>query len=159
MTEFVLEESAGFELIPEGEVLAAEVIACEQRETPFDDEKDIPDAQREGREVKKQKEVSFRFQITEPGDYYGKHVFGKTPTTFSTNENCKLRQWVQELLGMDKLPEKFRFNTDTLVGLPCRVSVSQRTSKPSAANPRGKTTNYVFDVLRINSGALIEDPF
>jgi hypothetical protein len=151
MTEFVLEEGQEFALIPEGEVLAAEVIACEVRETPFDDEKNPG---------QKQKEVSFRFQITEQGDYHARHVFGRTPTTFNTNDACKLRQWVQELLGMDKLPENFRFNTDTLIGLPCRVSVAQRTSKPSTANPRGKTSNYVFDVLRVNSGSLlVDDPF
>lgn len=151
MTEFVLEESTDYTLIPEGEVLAAEVTDCEVRETPFDDEKN-PGV--------KQKEVSFRFQVTESGEYYGRTVFGRTPTTFSTNESCKLRQWVQELLGMDKLPEKFRFNTDTLIGLPCRVSVSQRTSKPSQQYPKGRTSNYVFDVLRANGGGTrIEDPF
>lgn len=150
MTEFVLEEGVDFQLIPDGEVLAAEVIVCEVRETPFDDEKNPGE---------KQKEVSFRFQVTEPGEYENRQVFGRTPTTFNSNEACKLRMWVQELLGMDKLPEKFRFNTDTLIGLPCRVSVSQRTSKPSDKNPRGKTSNYVFDVLRANSGRPVEDPF
>jgi hypothetical protein len=150
MTEFVLEEQ-DFQLIPEGDVLAAEVAQCEVRDTPFDDDKNPGE---------KQKEVSFRFEITESGEFYGRTVFGRTPTTFNTNENCKLRQWVQELLGMDKLPENFRFNTDTLIGLPCRVSVAQRTSKPSEKYPRGRTTNYAFDVLRANSGpSRIDDPF
>lgn len=151
MTEFTLEESSTpeFTLIPDGEILDCEVVACEERETPFDDEKNPG---------QKQREVSFRFQVTDPGEYNGRTLFGRTPTTFNTNENCKLRLWVQELLGMDVLPEKFRFNTDTLIGLPCRVAVGVRTSKPSPQYPKGRTTNFAWDVLRQNSGHFT-DPF
>lgn len=155
MGEFVLEEGSDFRLIPDGTILTAEIIRCEDRETPFKDEKKSEET---GKDVM-QREVSFTFQVTEPGEFYARTVFGRTPTTFNTSEQCKLRLWVQELLAIDLLPEKFRFSTDTLEGLPCRIAVGVRTSKPNEKYPKGRQTNFAWDVLRTNSVLMAEDIF
>lgn len=143
MTEFVLKESEEFKTIPDGEILEAEVSNCEHRETPFDDENNPG---------QKKWEVSFRFQVKD-GEYAGRTVFGNTPVTFTNHPDCKLRVWVQELLGLDSLPGGFRFDTDTLIGLPCRIAVGERVRE-------GKPTkNYVMDVLRSSNVKTAADIF
>lgn len=132
MAEFVLQEVPEFDAIPDGEILEAILDTCEQRESRyFKNADDTP-----------QLEVSFRFRVIEDGDWFDRIVFGNTPTTFSTHSDCKLRMWVQELLSEDQLPVGFKFDTDTLVGQPCRIVVSQYKSKA------GKAGNSVQDVLR-----------
>lgn len=144
MTEFVLKEVEEFKPIPDGDILEAEVVNCEHRETPFDDENNPG---------QKKKEVSFRFKVTDEGEYNGRTVFGSTPVTFTSHPDCKLRVWVQELLGMDSLPGGFRFDTDTLIGLPCRIAVG-------AKEREGKSTrNYVMDVLRASNVRTAADLF
>lgn len=137
MAEFVLEEAEQFEAIPDGEILAAEVSNVEHRETPFEDERNPG---------KNRWEVSFRFKVLEEGPFYGRTVFGRTPTTFSSHPDCKLRVWVQELLGEDSLPSGFKFDTDTLIGLPCRIAVTMKEKPGKDGTPVKR--NDVVDVLR-----------
>lgn len=93
---FTLTKAEEIQAIPANEVLAAEIVTCEERETPFwIDDKDHSKG--------KQRQVSFRFRITEDGEYYGRNLFGNTPTTFSTNPGFKLSIWVQEVLVMNSL--------------------------------------------------------
>lgn len=132
MTEFVLQDTPEFDVIPDGEILNAIVDNCEQRPSPWLTETNGDPVQ----------QVAFRFRITEEGDYEDKTLFGDTPVTFSNHSDCKLRMWVQELLGEDTLPTGFRFNTDTLIGLPCRVVVGEYTTKA------GKKGNKAQDILR-----------
>lgn len=148
MAEFVLEAAEEFLVIDDGEILAAEVVNCEHRETPFDDDRNPG---------KKKWEVSFRFKVTEEGDHLGRTIFGRTPVTFSTHPDCKLRVWVQELLGEDALPNGFKFDTDTLIGLPCRIAVGVSERKGADGTPVRK--NYVLDVLRASSARLADDLF
>ena len=137
MATFQLEESQPFDVIPEDEVLAAVVESCEERETPWE----RPDGS-------KAVQISFRFLITE-GQYAGRTIFGNTPTTFTTHPDCKLRIWAQELLGQDKLPAGFKFDTDDLVGLPCRVVIGNRARK--AKDGSEVVRDFVSEVLRAPS--------
>lgn len=132
MSEFVLQEVPEFDVIDDGDILEAVVDSCEERESKFfKDANGNPEMQ-----------VAFRFRVIQDGPFFDRVVFGDTPITFSTHSECKLRMWVQELLSEDSLPSGFRFNTDTLIGLPCRIVVTQYTSKA------GKKGNSVQDVLR-----------
>ncbi len=141
--EFVLEEVVELELIPDGEILQAEVIKAEKQTKPWKDEND--------NDIVK---VSFLFRITEEGPFYDRKVYGETPLTFSTHSDCKLRIWVQELLGQDQLMKGFKFNTEMLSDLPCRVAVGQRTSQKTK-----KTSNFVADVIRASSVRMAEEIF
>jgi hypothetical protein len=121
MATFELEKSdaVAYEVIPADEILNAEVSAVEVKETPFDDERNPG---------QKQKQVSFKFLISD-GPHQGRILWGNTSTIFNDNENCKLRQWVQAILGQDTLPVGFKFDTETLLGLPVRVVVGNRGKK------------------------------
>lgn len=130
-----------FETIPENSVLEAEIVDCRERETIFDIDRNDPSKG-------KQREVSFRFRVTEDGDWYNRQVFGRTPTTFSTHPDCKLRIWVQEILDFDELPEGFEFEPEDLVGLTTRVVIGNRPK----TNQDGSITQkeYVDQVQRLS---------
>lgn len=148
MAEFVLEDVPEFEPIPDGEILEAEVSNVEIRDSFYEDEKNPG---------QKKKQVSFRFNITAAGEYAGRTVFGNTPMTFSNHSECKLRVWVQELLGEDVLPVGFKFDTEALIGLPCRLAVGARES--TSQQGAKKVKNYVADVIRANSIRLADQTF
>ena len=138
---FTLTKAEEIQAIPANEVLAAEIVTCEERETPFwIDDKDHSKG--------KQRQVSFWFRITEDGEYYGRNLFGNTPTTFSTHPDCKLRIWVQEVLDMDSLPEGFEFEPSDLEGLPVKVVVGNRPK----TNQDGSVTqkDFVEQVIRLS---------
>lgn len=128
--EFTLEEDK-YPTIPEDEVLPAKVEAVERRETPWPiDENDPTKGNRE--------EVSFRFRVTS-GEYEGRVIFGNTPVWFDASPECRLRVWVEEILGVDELSVGFKFNTDDLIDLPVNVVMG-------VGKKKGK--NFVADVVR-----------
>ncbi len=133
--EFVLGEYEPQEIIGDGEILAAEVASVEVEDSPFKTDAGQP-----------QKRVNFRFVVTEDGDYQGRNVYGGTPTTFTTHPDCKLRVWVQEILGQDDLDTGFSFKPETLVGCPVRILVGVRERKGQDGSPVLK--NFVSDVIR-----------
>lgn len=141
MPEFVLEETEAqeFEVIPEASIVTLEVVTVEDRETPWDIDENDPS-------LGKKHQVSFRFKVTE-GDYSGRTLFGNTPTTFTTHPDCKLRAWVQEILGESALPTGFRFSTEVLEGMPVKGVVAHRFK----TNADGSTTpkEYISDVIRV----------
>lgn len=145
MTTLVVEKS-DYTLVPEG-VYDAIVETVEVRETPFwEDREDYERVQRGEQPLgKKQDEVSFRFILDDTaGEFAGKTVFGSTPTTFTTNPECKLRRWVQELIGANgDFPEGYEIDLDGLVGLSCRVELEHRTNKKD-----GKIRYRITDVIR-----------
>jgi hypothetical protein len=147
MPEFVLEDVPEFLPIPDGEILEAEVANVEVRDSFYEDD---------ANPGQKKKQVAFRFRITDV-EHNDRVVFGNTPMTFSNHSNCKLRIWVQELLGEDELPVGFKFDTDTLIGLPCRVAIGLRES--TAQDGRKTQKNYIADVLRVARAATAEKVF
>ncbi len=152
MAELILEDSKDMDegdapivyeyvCIPENEILEAEILDIEIRESNFwldpDDES-----------LGKQKEVSFKFKITENGPYSGSWVWGSTSTLFSTHPNCKLRLWTEEILGVDEgLPVDFSLNTEDLVGQNVRVIIANYWSPKNERNQ-----HKVSDLQRIPSG-------
>lgn len=128
-------------LIPTGTTLVAKVVKIGTETKPYNDQVTNEPVKR----------VSFRFVVTEPGEYTGKNVWGETSTSFVDHENCKLRSWIGEILGVADLPDGFTFNTDDLIDVPCRIVVEKYNYKD-----RDEVTQYrnrVTEVLRDNETA------
>lgn len=119
---YELTEAPVFEAIPQDTVVEAEIEQVEERVTPFDIDKNDPSKG-------KQKQVSFRFRVTGPSEYEGRVLFGNTTTNFSNHPDCKLRVWVQEILGQDQLPVGFKLDLEQLEGAPIKVVVGNKPKK------------------------------
>lgn len=160
---YTLKEAEKYDTIPEGVVLEAEVVKATEKDSFFDVDQDRP-------ELGKQREVSFRFRITDDAEYaneegelvsfFGRQLFGRTSTTFSNHPDCKLRIWVQEILGVDSLDVGFDLadeeNDDgtkdlvTLEGLPVKVVVGHyQPKKPAADGSMKPPVAQVTDLIRI----------
>jgi hypothetical protein len=120
--------------------MAAEVTAIAEKEAKF---------KADDGSVKMR--VEFSFVITEPDlAWDGQRIWGDTPTTFTTNPDCKLRAWSTEILG-DELGPGFALDTDLLVGMPCRIVVGAREYQQ---NNMDKVHNFVKDVIRAKGAAI-----
>lgn len=126
-------EKKSFQVIPDDTIVNVEVVNVELR--------DFPEEFRAQYNVKDKQEVSFRFRVTD-GDFKGLNLWGSARPEFNDSDQCRLRLWTQEILGVDKLPEGYVFDTDDFDGATCRVLVSERRKK------NGQFTNRVKDVLR-----------
>ena len=133
MSNFTLEE--GQQTLEEDTVLEANVVGVEERETPWDIDQNDPSKG-------KRREVSFVFQVTEAGANQGRIFYGNTPTYFDSSPNCRLRVWVEEILGADELPVGFKFNTEDLLDMPVKIALG-------VGKKKGK--NFVADVIRNRS--------
>lgn len=149
-TTFELEEAKVFEAIPEDTIVEAEIQTVEERETPFDIDKNDPSKG-------KQHQVSFRFNVTGPAEYAGRVLFGNTPVTFSNHPDCKLRVWVQEILGTDTLPLGFKLDLSQLEGAPVKVVVGNRVKQ--AADGTTVAKDFAQDVLRVTGFVDASDAF
>lgn len=142
MAEFKLTEGTQFEYesLPADSVLEAEVVDVTVEDSFFwVDDNDHSKG--------KKQQVSFRFRVTD-GEYAGRNFWGNTPTYFDSSPNCRLRVWVEELLGADELPVGFSFDTDMLVGAPCRIVLG--------LSKKGK--NFVSDVMRAKESVTAAAP-
>lgn len=152
MTEFVLQEAPDLpdrQVFPDQTILDAEVAKVEVKTAPFTDD--------DGNPVK---QVEFTFEIPgyntvlDDGRSFAMRQYGRTSTTFSTSERCKLRAWVQEIMSVDELPAGFALDLDDLVGNPCRVILKWKEydDKKAPRNADGsykkRQINEVEDVLR-----------
>lgn len=167
MAESLVVEKSEFVLLPEGEIFDALIESAQVRETPFwESREDYERVQRgEAPLGKKQKEVNFKFMLDDTaGEFAGKTVYGSTPTTFSTAPECKLRRWVQEILGVSEdLPEGYEIQLDDegyiteFVGVSVRVQIKHK--KP---NKEGRIRAEVGEVIRPNAPSGLrpgEEPF
>lgn len=152
MASFTLgqSEQVEFDVIPENTVLEAVIDEVEVKDSPWDVDENDPSKG-------KKQQVSFKFRVTEAGDWEKRVLWGNTPTTFSTHPDCKLRVWVQEILAMDDLGADFTFDTDHLVGQAVKVVVGNRPKK----NVDGSTTmkDYADGVIRAATTSFAEEVF
>lgn len=161
MPEFQLVESAQpdpasggdrkqYDPIPEDTIIEATLVSVDVRPHPFfkDDNGDA--------EMK----VNFEFNFEYNGEK--RKLWGETPTTFTTHPDCKLRNWVQQILGGGELPAGFKLNTDTLKDNKVRIVVGYRDWMSKDTPPVKKWRNEVKDVMHARSAhALLdgEEPF
>ena len=127
-------------VIPEKALVDVEVVKIQLR--------DIPAEFRAKYDIKDEQEVNFDFRVTD-GEYKGQRIFGSAKPYLNDSDNCRLRFWLQEILGVDQLPGDFVFKLDEkneasdLVGLRCRVLVRNKTRQSD-----GKKSHAVAEVLR-----------
>jgi len=139
----VLTEAPEFELIPAGTTLMCEVVEVKHQDSIFWVDKDD---QSQG----KQKEFSFKFNVTEDGPYLGRFIYGRTSTAFTTHSNCRLRQWVEEIFSFDDLPVDFTYDTDTMIGQPVKVVVGVNEWTDKKTNEL-RQRNYADTLLRADA--------
>lgn len=87
-------------------------------------------------------EVTFKFRILD-GEFEDQFVWGRTTPTFTTNPDCKLRKWVQAIMGLDEIPVGFSYEDEDLVGKDARIFVQHTsTGKAKVADvlPASKTS-------------------
>jgi hypothetical protein len=151
MPVLICEESNYAGPIPEDEILPAKVTGVKQVIKPFKDD--------DGNDVVK---IEFSFQVEDPGGAFdGQRLWGDTSTVFTTNPNCRLHAWAQELFGQE-LPAGFALDTDDLKGKTCRIVVAQKTYKDKNTQ-EDKVRNFVKDLFRARDGSpfggVEEEPF
>jgi len=100
--------------------------------------------------------VNFEFTITD-GEYKNRRVWGNTPTTFTSHENCKLRQWVQELLDVKDLTPGFKFKLADLVGCEARIVIGLQTWNAKDTG-EARWRNVVDDVISLSSLSVASAP-
>lgn len=143
MTQFILKSSPTnspdgaarkFDPIPNNEIVRAEVVEVKLDEKPQQFVSGPDDTHR----------VSFHFKVTE-GSYKNRHLWGNTATWFTDSPKCKLRLWVQEILGVTELPEGFNLDLDSLKGRQVRLLVGNREKKD------GSIGDFVSQVIRYSA--------
>jgi hypothetical protein len=149
MATFTLGQSGNGEggelvLLPAGTPLLAEVVKVEVKDHPFF-WKDKDDHSKG-----KQEQVAFTFKVIDE-EFFGRFVYGDTPTTFNDNERCKLRRWVEEIFAFDNLAPGFEFETDTLVANPVYVVMRHDTYNDKITG-EPKTVQRVDTLIRFEGG-------
>ncbi len=138
---FVLEESeqadeGAWVAIDDDTTLQAEVGVIQRVTKPFNDKET-------GKPVER---VQFMFVVTEDGPFHGRKLRGETSPLFNQHPNCKMRNWVQEILATD-LPAGFRFDPEAVRGSAVRVLVGKKV-KPRTDGKGDWVENWVKDVWR-----------
>jgi len=132
-----------YPLIPESTVVEAEVVDVKYR--PLNEEF------RRKWNVNDTHEVSFHFKVLEE-PFAGKHVWGAAKPKLNDSSKCRLRLWIQALLGIDSLPESYDLKADDdglfndFTGLRCRLMVEHKQVKKGT--PDEYTRENVTQVIR-----------
>lgn len=141
-------ETPDFEVIPEGTILQVKITKAVVETTKMTDETT-------GEPVK---QVVFTFAIQDEPYLTDKRLlWGRTSTTFSNHEKCRLYQWVKGIMSVSELPPGFTLNLQSLVGSACRVEVSVDTfdDKKQPVNEDGtykrRSVNKVKNVIPARS--------
>jgi hypothetical protein len=114
MTEFIAEESS-FEMIPEGEIVAAKVVSIEPKVMDFGPR------------------LNWAFEVTE-SPWEGTKILGSSSQKFTIDPPSKFYEWAVQLLGRT-FDVGDGIDTDDLIGLPCRIEIEY---KPDAEDPERK---------------------
>lgn len=71
---------------------------------------------------------TWEFFITD-GDHQGERAWGETPDRLTNREDNVVRQWAETLLGREiEMGEEF--DTDIIIGLPCKITVRHEEPRP-----------------------------
>lgn len=104
----------GGELIEENEMVGVIITAIDPNNFMW-----------EGEEVEKLRWV---FSVTDQGPWQGKDVQGDTSQKFVPHPACKAYNWAAAVLGHEPPLDK-DFDTDVLLGMPCRILIGHRKDK------------------------------
>ena len=129
-------EKKDFPVIPKDTVLDVEIKRCELRQV---------DKARTPWKTADQ-EVVFAFESRNEGEFKKRWLWLDVPAVLDNSPNCKLRLYLQSILGIDSLAEAFPggldFDPDDYVGMDCQVRVGTYFSKKKQT-----IENCVDDVL------------
>jgi hypothetical protein len=130
----------------DGDIVTAEVVSIKSEEKK---------SQRTGKPYTR---FNWVFAIQAPDEEYdGQYVYGDTFATFSTRDDCDLRNWSQAIMNVE-MPAGFELETDDLIGMQCRLLLGAREYKD--AKDRDKIANFVQDVFPSDAEATYgEEPF
>ncbi len=123
-----------FPLLPEDSLHEAVVNSIKEQETKLKNDDGTPVVR-----------MSFGFTVT-AGDYQGSKIWGETGVKLATHPDCKLRNWLQELLGQP-IAADMVIDTDDFIGNNCRILVGHRSWTDKETNEL-RTRHFVKDVLR-----------
>lgn len=95
------------------------------------------------------------FRITD-GPFKGEKAYGETEDRLTNREDNRVRQWSETLLGREiEIGEEF--DTDSVLGLPCQVSV--RHEEPREKKDGGFFYGCPVDEVFPTGGAADFNPF
>jgi hypothetical protein len=133
--------SSGFELIPEHEVVPARLVEVTANSFKLKDT---------GEEIHKLRWV---FVVTQPGPFEGKEVWGNSSQVFTAHPNCIAYNWAVAITGTE-FQDGDDFDTDDIMGAPCRIMIKHTTDKQE------RTWMRVKEVLPPKAGTGAQDiPF
>lgn len=128
-------EKRKFEHVPKDAVLDVEVVRCEERtidkaKTPW---------------KKFDEEVAFAFRVLD-GEYKNRWFWTDVPAILDNSPNCKLRLYLQSILGVSDLASAFPggldFDAADYIGQECQIRVGTYFS-----DKKQEIQNSVEDVL------------
>ena len=125
-------KSSEFALIDENEIINCRLTNVENNDFVYD-----------GEDIHR---LRWLFTIMEDGQWKGKTLFGDTSTTFTAHPNCKAYNWAVAISGRN-FENGEDFDTDDLIGLPCRIIVGHKAGKDDRVWMRAR------DVLPPRGGA------
>ncbi len=137
MVKMTAEESS-FEMIPEGEIVAAKVV-------------DI-----EGKVFDWGERLNWKFEVTEKGTWEGYKINGSTSRKFTIDPPSKFYEWSVELLGRT-FEVGDSVETDDLLGLPCRIEIEWQEDKEDEKKHWMRASTLIR--ARGSSGVTSEDVF
>ncbi len=137
MVKMTAEESS-FEMIPEGEIVAAKVVGIEGKTFDWGDR------------------LNWKFEVTEKGVWEGYKINGSTSRKFTIDPSSKFYEWSVELLGRT-FDVGESVETDDLIGLPCRIEIEWQEDKDDEKKHWMRATTLIR--ARGSSGVTSEDVF
>lgn len=137
MVKMTAEESS-FEMIPEGEIVAAKVVEIEGKTFDWGER------------------LNWKFEVTEKGTWEGYKINGSTSRKFTIDPPSKFYEWSVELLGRT-FEVGDSVETDDLTGLPCRIEIEWQPDKDDEKKHWMRASTVIR--ARGSSGVTSEDVF
>jgi hypothetical protein len=109
MVKMTAEESS-FEMIPEGDIVAAKVVSIEKKVFDWGDR------------------LNWKFEVTESGPFEEYKINGSTSLKFTIDPPAKFYEWSVQLLART-FDIGDSVDTDDLIGLPCRIEIDYQPDK------------------------------
>lgn len=122
MAVLEVEESDKYPVFPEGTEVNVKVMGVKQQDSFFDVDKNDPSKG-------KQKELSFRFKITDPEYAHLDDVLWGSVSPPAPKVGNRSYLWMCALFGVEELAIGFAIDTDDLIGQEATATLQQWTSK------------------------------
>lgn len=119
--------------LPDSSLVAAKLVGFEETSFEYKD--------RDTGVMETAERYTWKFEVTEGGEFQGRILRGQTSRVFTIHENCKAMNWVIALIGR-QVEDGEKINPEDLYGYDCRVVTEQ-----SAPDSQDRIWDNVVDVL------------